>query len=143
MAWKDLAMRSMSPSPLRRGPGRGFLPHKKMSRNTPIPVRLVTEAGRFAALDPDTALISLPANSGHGHADGQSCVACAAQTDVRALLFNLLEAAKQGLRPPFTKVVVDASAVADKEQVVLALTGKLPAQALRDHSVARLFVLVE
>ncbi|MCW5722890.1 MAG: hypothetical protein KIS86_17300 [Devosia sp.] len=105
----------------------------------PIPVTLVTEPGRFAGLDPDTALIRLAANSGHGHADGQTCVACAAQTDVRALLFNLLEAARQGLRPPFSRVVVDASAVADTERVVAALTGKLPAQALRDHIVARRF----
>ena len=84
----------------------------------------------------------MAANSGHGHADGQTCIACAAQVDVRAQLFNLSEEVKRGMRPAFSKVVVDASAVADTGQVVAALTGKLPAQALRDHQVARMFVLV-
>lgn len=106
-----------------------------------VPVTLLTAPGQFVPLDPDTALIRLPANSGHGHADGEVCIACAAQTDVRALLHNLLEERRRGLRPPFTRVVVDASAVADPHQVVLALTGKLPAQALRDHTVARKFHL--
>jgi hypothetical protein len=101
----------------------------------------VTEPGRLLALDADSALLRLPANSGHGHADGEQCIACAMRTDVRALLFDLLEAAKQGLRPAFKSVVVDASAVDDKSKVVAALTGNLPAQALRDHTVARLFYL--
>lgn len=107
----------------------------------PIPVTLVTERA-LMPLDADTVLLRLPANSGHGHADGEVCVACATQTDVRALLYNLLESERRGLRPPFTRVVVDASAVSNKGQVVAALTGKLPAQALRDHMVARRFVLV-
>ncbi|KQX42655.1 hypothetical protein ASD04_01410 [Devosia sp. Root436] len=107
----------------------------------PIPVTLVTEPIHLVPLDADTALLRLPANSGHGHADGEQCIACAMRTDVRALLFDLLEGAKQGLRPGFKRVVVDASAVADKGQVIAALTGKLPAQALRDHTVARLFYL--
>ena len=113
-----------------------------MSRIEPIPVTLVTEPMRLTALDPETALLRLPANTGHGHGDGEQCVACAMRTDVRALLFDLLEAAKQGLRPAFRRVIVDASAVADQGKVVAALTGKLPAQALRDHTVARLFYLV-
>ncbi len=112
-----------------------------MGKIEPIPVRLVTEPGRLLALDADTALLRLPANSGHGHADGEQCIACAMRTDVRALLFDLMEAAKQGLRPAFKKVVVDASAVQDASKVVAALSGKLPAQALRDHTVARLFYL--
>ena len=113
-----------------------------MTRLDPIPVTLVTEAGQLVPLDGDTALIRLAANSGHGHADGDTCVACAAQTDVRALLYNLLEEHRRNMRPAFSRVVVDASAVLDKGQVVAALTGKLPAQALRDHTVARMFVLV-
>ena len=112
-----------------------------MSQVTPIPVTLLTERQPLLALDSDTALLRLPPNSGHGHADGEQCIACAMRTDVRALLFDLLEGARQGLRPGFTKVVVDASAVSDKGKVVAALTGKLPAQALRDHTVARLFYL--
>ena len=111
-----------------------------MARIEPIAVTIVTER-HLVALDGDTALLRLPANSGHGHEDGVSCVACAMRTDVRALLFDMLEEAKQGLRPPFRRVVVDASAVTDKGRVVDALTGKLPAQALRDHTVARLFYL--
>ncbi|UXN69307.1 hypothetical protein N8A98_19055 [Devosia neptuniae] len=113
-----------------------------MGRVEPIPVTLVTEPTRLLALGPDTALLRLPANSGHGHADGDYCIACAGRSDVRTMLFDLLEGAKQGLRPAFKNVVVDASAVADPGQVVAALTGKLPAQAMRDHTVARLFYLV-
>ncbi len=107
----------------------------------PIPVTLITEPGQLVPLNGDTALIRLAANSGHGHADGDTCVACAAQTDVRALLYNLLEEHRRNMRPAFSRVVVDASAVTDKAQVVAALTGKLPAQALRDHTVARMFYL--
>lgn len=88
-----------------------------------------------------TVVLRLPANSGHGHADGQSCVACAAQTDVRALLFNLLDETRLGRRPAFSQVIVDASGVANPELVIAALAGKLPATALRDHVVARTFKL--
>lgn len=112
-----------------------------MGKVEQIPVTVVTEPRRLLALDADTALLRLPANSGHGHEDGAQCIACAMRTDVRALLFDMLEGAKQGLRPSFKRVVVDASAVKDKATVVAALQGKLPAQALRDHTVARLFVL--
>lgn len=112
-----------------------------MSRIDPIPVTVITEPGRLLALDADTALLRLPANSGHGHEDGAQCIACATRTDVRTLLYDLLESAKQGRRPPFSKVIVDASAVPDQSVVIAALTGRLPAQALRDHTVARLFYL--
>ena len=113
-----------------------------MARITPIPVTIITEPGKLVPVDGDTALIRLAANSGHGHADGDTCVACAAQTDVRALLYNLLEEHRRNMRPAFSRVVVDASAVSDKGQGVGALTRELPAQALRDHTVARMFVLV-
>jgi len=112
-----------------------------MSRIDPIPVTLISDPGRLVPLDGNTALIRLPANSGHEHADGDTCVACATQTDVRALLYNLLEEHRRNMRPAFSRVVVDASAVADPSQVVAALSGKLPAQALRDHTVARMFYL--
>ena len=112
-----------------------------MSRIDPIPVTLISIPGTLLALDADTVLLRLPANSGHGHADGQHCIACATRTDVRALLYDLLEEVKRGMRPAFSKVLVDASALPDPSVVVAALTGKLPAQALRDHSVARLFYL--
>lgn len=111
-----------------------------MARIEQIPVTIITEP-RLLALDADTALLRLPANTGHGHDDGSTCVACAMRADVRALLFDLHEGAKRGLRPAFKRVVVDASAVPDTSVIVAALTGKLPAQALRDHTVARLFYL--
>ncbi len=109
---------------------------------TQIPVTLITNPSQLLALESDTALIRLPANTGHGHADGDQCLACAAQTDVRALLYNLLEEHRRDMRPAFSKVIVDASAVADTSQVIAALTGRLPAQALRDHTVARMFYLL-
>jgi hypothetical protein len=112
-----------------------------MSNAEPIAVTLVTEPGHMLSLDSETALLRLSANSGHGHADGSTCVACATRTDVRALLFDMLEEVKLGRRPTFSKVVVDASAVPDASVVVAALTGKLPALALRDHAVARRFYL--
>ncbi len=116
---------------------------KADNMNPQIPVTLIAKPGATPPINGETAFIRLPANSGHGHADGATCVACAAQTDIRALLHNLLEEQKRGLRPAFGRVVVDASALTDPQQAVLALTGKLPAQALRDHVVARTFYLVE
>lgn len=108
-----------------------------------IPVQLVTPGEPLPAQQAGAALLVLPANSGHGHPDGVACPACAAATDVRALLFDLLESARQGLRPEFSRVVVDARAVADADRVVAAVQGKLPATALRDHEVARRFRLEE
>lgn len=106
-----------------------------------IPVTLVTSAGKLLPLDSDTALVRLAANTGHGHEDGAQCVACAGRGDVRAILFDLLEEVRLGMRPAFSRVVVDASAVVDCAKVVEALTGKLQATALRDHTVARRFYL--
>jgi hypothetical protein len=106
-----------------------------------IMVTLLTEPG-LVPLDGDTALVRLAANSGHGHLDGEVCPGCAAQLDVRAQLYNLLEEEKRGMRPAFSRVVIDARAVKDTAQVVAALKGELPAMALRDHMVARRFVLV-
>lgn len=106
-----------------------------------IPVVLHTEPGTFVPVDGDTALIRMPANSGHGHADGDICIACAAQTDIRALLYNLLEEQRRNMRPAFNRVVVDTTALADASHIIAALTGRLPAQALRDHTVARMFYL--
>ncbi len=109
-----------------------------MARIEQIPVTLIT--GPLPELDGDTALLRLPAGTGHDHTDGVQCVACAAQTDVRALLYNLLHEMKSGARAKFTRVVVDASA-ADVAQVRAALRGELPALGLRDHEVARAFRL--
>lgn len=105
-----------------------------------IPVLVVTQADALPQLAHGDVLLRLPRNSGHGHADGTTCLACAAQTDVRALLYNLLLSHDAGTET-FARVVVDASAVAEPLQVMFALTGKLPAQAFRDHTVAKRFYL--
>jgi G3E family GTPase len=107
-----------------------------------IPVTLITAESTRFALDGDTAMVLLLANTGHGHEDGASCIACQARGDVRALLHDLLEEEKQGLRPAFKRVVIDARSIKDTGPVVAALTGKAPALALRDHTVARRFYLV-
>lgn len=131
-----------NPSPYQGEAAWGYV-KRKMTQSTPIPVTLSSDPIDATSLPPTAALLRLPANSGHGHADGQICVACAAQTDVRALLFNLLEEQKRSIRPTFSRVIVDASAVSEPDQVIAALGGKLPATALRDHVVARSFKLVE
>src|SRR3954464_13255434 len=94
------------------------------TRADQIPVTLVTTAGRLVSLDRGAALVRLTANTGHGHADGLQCVACARRGDVRAILFDLLEEVRLGMRPAFTSVVVDASVVVEPGKVVDALTGK-------------------
>lgn len=107
-----------------------------------IPVTLVT-GHRLAALDGETAFVRLPANTGHGHADDEHCIACAGRGDVRTVLFELLEEMRQGLRPAFSRVVLDISDVPDSANVVAAIKGELPAQAYRDHTVARKFYLAK
>ena len=42
-----------------------------MARVDPIPVTLIVEPGHLVPLDAETALLRLPANTGHGHADGE------------------------------------------------------------------------
>ncbi|MEO5805151.1 hypothetical protein [Devosia sp.] len=94
------------------------------------------------ALKPDDALIRLSPDSGHGHDAGVVCMACAGRVEIRALLFELLESVRQGLRTPFRSVVVDATALPDARKVIDAVAGRLPATAMRDHTVARSFHLV-
>jgi hypothetical protein len=90
---------------------------------------------------PGVVVLQLAPEANHAHGDGDFCPACEARTDVRALLFGLLEAARQGMRPPFRSVLLDARALGDVEPIVAALEGRLPARALRDHTVARRFKL--
>ena len=105
-----------------------------------IPVTVVT--GGMFALKPGDVLIRLSVDSGHGHDSGVVCIACAGRVEIRALLFELLESVRQGLREPFRSVVVDASALPDAQKVLDAVAGKLPATAMRDFAVARNFHLV-
>lgn len=88
----------------------------------------------------DVALIRLqPAL--HQHPLGQECVACAAVGDVRAMLFDLLASARTGGRKPFSRVVIDASRLADPQPVIDRLDPGSPAVGLRDFTVAKSFHL--
>ena len=61
---------------------------------------------------------------------------------MRVKLFNLLEEVRQGMRQPISAVLVDASALPSPQPIIDALIpGRLPAFGLRDHAVARSFVL--
>jgi hypothetical protein len=108
----------------------------------PIPVTITTTP--VADTTDDGIAVVRMAPGRHDHAPGTECVACAAQTDIRALLFDLLQAARQGRRAAFTRVVVDASALPDPAVVAdRLLPGRIPALGLRDHTVARSFSLQE
>jgi hypothetical protein len=80
----------------------------------------------------------------HAHGAGEECVACAAIGDVRVALYELLESRRLSGDPLPARVVVDISAVrADAALTRDRISGKAPATALRDHVVARSFVLAE
>ena len=88
----------------------------------------------------DVALIRLePAL--HDHPQGQECVACAAAGDVRAMLFDLLHQQRAGTRPPFSRVVIDASRLSDPQRIIDRLDPHSPAVGMRDFTVARSFHL--
>lgn len=105
-----------------------------------IPVTLVTGTGALPMPPEPTALIVLDAGA-HAHAPGEECVACASVGDIRARLFNLNEQVRLGEVAAFQRVIIDARRVINTQQVIDALTGKLPALGLRDHAVARNFYL--
>ena len=106
----------------------------------PIPVTIVTTPV-VGTTDDGVAVIRIEPTH-HDHASGVECVACAAASDIRALLFDLLQSYRQGHRPAFTRVVVDASALPDPTDVIDRLIpGKLPALGLRDHTIAKSFHL--
>jgi G3E family GTPase len=106
-----------------------------------IPVTVVTTLGAERYADPGAAVLRLdPAL--HEHEPGSGCVACAARGDIRAMLFDLLQASRQPGSNPVLSVVVDASALADPKPVIDRLEqGVVPAFGLRDHTVARSFHL--
>jgi hypothetical protein len=115
-------------------------PYSKLPHSIPVTVVTSPVAGTTA----DGIVVIRMEPTRHNHATGVECIACAAATDIRALLFDLLESARQGHRPAFTRVVVDASALPDPATVTDRLIpGKLPALGLRDHAVARNFHLAE
>ena len=115
-------------------------------RAEPIPVTVVTGARQvddvLAAPGNRQAAVIRMEPPEHDHGFGAECLACAARGDVRAMLFDLLEGARLGLREPFTGVIVDATALPDAAEVVDRIVpGKLPAFGLRDHAVAKNFRL--
>ncbi|WDR05815.1 hypothetical protein PSQ90_16465 [Devosia rhodophyticola] len=107
-----------------------------------IPVRVLGK-GQLANIGAETAFIRVTAEAGHSHAAGESCIACAGRLDIRARLFEVLEEVRQGLRAPVADVVVDASALVEIQPILDAIAGRLPATAMRDHTVARVFYLVD
>lgn len=107
-------------------------------RKEPIPVVVWTRPGERPA---DAEVIVL-GRGAHDHAPGTECVACNSVGDVRAHLFELGEQIRLGDVALPARVIVDASRVRDAQTVVDAVAGKLPATALRDHTVARNFRLV-
>ncbi|WP_417308807.1 hypothetical protein [Devosia sp.] len=111
-------------------------------RTQSVPVTIVTDHEAMAGLGGrDTAFVRLDPPL-HEHPDGEACIACESQGNVRVLLFELQEKLRLGMVPDFARVVVDATSVTDVQAVADALVpGKLPAAGLRDHAVARNFHL--
>jgi hypothetical protein len=106
-----------------------------------IPVTVVTQGAVAAARGTAVLRLTPPL---HDHTAGAECPACAARGDVRALLFDLLQAARAPGGTPLREVIVDASALADPQAVVERLErGRVPAFGLRDHTVARSFHLAK
>jgi len=105
-----------------------------------VPVTVVTQ-GPVAAASGDR-VIHLEAAL-HEHEPGDECVACAARGDIRAMLFDLIQASRSDLRP-LTSVLVDATDLKDAQPVIDRLErGKVAAFGLRDHTVARSFHLAK
>jgi hypothetical protein len=78
----------------------------------------------------------------HDHGAAAACVACAAVGDVRVALYELLESRRLTGRPMPERVIIDISAVpADLALTRDRISGRAPAGAMRDHVVARNFVL--
>lgn len=70
------------------------------------------------------------------------CICCTAGSDIRTSLFEIADAADRGRFPPFARVVVETTGLADPAPIINSLTpGGMPATGLRDHVVARRFRL--
>ena len=107
-----------------------------------VPVTVVT-GGPQPVVPVGVALITIEDAAGHDH-NGAECLVCNTRGNVRVLLFELLEQARQGAVAPFTSVLVDARHAVDPQAMVDALVpGRLPAFGMRDHTVARSFRLAD
>lgn len=70
------------------------------------------------------------------------CMCCARGADLRGALDELLRGRRDGSLPQFSRVIVETTGLADPAPIINSLIpGGLPAQALRDHAVARAFRL--
>ncbi|MDB5505815.1 MAG: putative GTPase family [Devosia sp.] len=119
-------------------------------RQHSVPVTIVSGPGAAQSVD---RLLAIPGNRqaaiirieppAHDHSGGGACLVCTTRGDIRALLFDLQEAARLGLREPFTAVIVDATAADANDLAERLIPGRQPAFGLRDHTVARNFHLGE
>jgi G3E family GTPase len=70
------------------------------------------------------------------------CLCCAAGSDVRSSLFDLMEAVRKRRAPCFSRVVIETTGLADPAPVInQIIPGGAPATGYRDHVVARSFRL--
>ncbi|MDB6177671.1 GTP-binding protein [Paracoccus sp. Z330] len=70
------------------------------------------------------------------------CICCTAGSDLRSSLDQLLAGRKDGSLPPFSRVIVETTGLADPAPIINSLIpGGLQATSLRDHAVARAFRL--
>jgi G3E family GTPase len=70
------------------------------------------------------------------------CLCCTAASDIRSSLFELHDALQKNAVPPFKRVIVETTGLADPAPIINQITaGGLPAVGYRDHVVARCFRL--
>lgn len=70
------------------------------------------------------------------------CICCTAGSDLRSSLDELLVGRRDGSLPPFSRVIVETTGLADPTPIINSLIpGGIAALSLRDHVVARTFRL--
>lgn len=70
------------------------------------------------------------------------CLCCTAGSDIRSSLFELYDAVEDKTIPPFKRVVVETTGLADPAPIINQITpGGVAAAGYRDHVVARCFRL--
>ena len=70
------------------------------------------------------------------------CICCTVGSDLRSSLVEILEGRKKGTLPPFSRVIVETTGLADPAPIINSLIpGGIKAQSLSDHMVARAFRL--
>lgn len=70
------------------------------------------------------------------------CICCTAGSDLRSSLNQLLEGRKSGALPPFSRVIIETTGLADPAPIINSLIpGGIDARSWADHAVARAFRL--